>query len=350
MAGSIITSASLLLGSVNPDTLSENFWRRRLEYNAFGQNKLAAYIPDRTFVRFPYIVDSENVPIAGRLEQYAQSGVLLWAEGLTGISRGVAVDSRNGDIVAATFADENDNTLHKFDKDGNHKWSIEGFQSPRAVTVSSDDGSIFVCGIGAPPVKYDENGNEVFVADPIAVFDSEDDYASVAVDPTDNSFVVTVYRTTVDSRAGVIRYNANGTIAWEDADMIGYSVAIDPDTRAIYAVGVGEPTFDAPSTRKYTPAGSIDWSWMSNDHYVDVEFDPDENAIYLIGLRSVASSPFYALVKITADGSSITQHFPQGVRGFSCIVLGAEPVLYPNDATVAEVLGTSATVNWRPVG
>lgn len=350
MAGSIIASANFLLGSVNPDVLSENMWRKQLEYNAFGQNKLAAYPTDRTFVRFPYIVDGNGTPTGARIEQYNQSGHLLWSQTLTGVGRGITVDPRNGDIVATTLEDASNNTLHKYNKNGVHQWSLPRFVQPRAVDVSSLDGSIYVSGINSPPIKYDQDGVQVFVAQENTPFTNDDDFASIAVDPTDNSFVVAVYRSTIDTRPGAIRYDATGNIVWQDPDIIGYAVVIDPSTNAIYVAGVGEPTFSAPSVRKYTPAGGITWSWNSNDHYADIAFDPDLDCVYVIGVRDVNTSPFYALVKITADASTITQHFPQGVSGFSCIVLGDTPVFYPNEATTTEILGTSATFEWEPPG
>ncbi|NQT25147.1 SBBP repeat-containing protein [candidate division KSB1 bacterium] len=175
----------------------------------------------------------------------------------------------------------------KFDQNGNLLWvaRYDGGNSADdwASAICTDlNGNVYVTGgsgyaFTSDPdyatIKYDTNGNEVWVARYKGPDNSEDRAYAISVDENDNVYVTGSSSNNVTwiSNMVTIKYNADGGEQWVavDSARIGQDMVLDSDGN-IYITGEGywQPSgnYHPMITIKYDPNGNTNWKAR---YYID---------------------------------------------------------------------------------
>jgi hypothetical protein len=241
----------------------------------------------------------------------------------------VTIDSQGNAYVTGTSDGPSWATL-KYDRDGNLLWIALYTGYPDLTPTSVDDialdseGNVIIAGLArdrfsdyhvkAIVIKYDNNGNRLWVADVDSVDNVNQSY--MALDNSNNIFVSILSGRARGSsrRPSITKILPNGDTAWSriyslalSPEGIGYNIAVDSSGFA-YLAG---PNFVAPNDTdyydfaviKYTPDGDTVWSSSYNSGREDIPIVMTigpSGAVYIAG----RTRGYYKmlLVKYTPDG------------------------------------------------
>ncbi len=246
-------------------------------------------------------------------------------------ARALAVDSDGN--VYVTGSSSRDCATVKYDSDGNELWAARyngpGNYFDYAVAIAVDsDGNVYVTGYGRgdatqvdyATVKYDSDGNELWVARYNGPGNFKDDARALAVDSNGNVYVTgksdgdgtqedyaTVKYDSDGNELWVARYNspANG---WDSA----YALAVDSDGN-VYVTGVSSGYGTGPdyATVKYDSDGNEQWVARYNgpgnswDLAYALAIDSDANVHVTGESQGDGTNYDYATVKYDTDGTEL---------------------------------------------
>jgi uncharacterized delta-60 repeat protein len=224
-----------------------------------------------------------------------------------------------------------DYTTIKYDSLGNEQWIVHydgpGNYWDRAYAITMDDnGNIYVTGksygvlYDYATLKYDNNGNQMWVARYNGPVNGWDYGRDVVVDQEGNVYVTGFSNRVVygDRDYATIKYDSDGNQLWAaryngpgNDDDKAFSIVVD-DEGYVYVNGDsygGAITNDDFATIKYSPDGDEVWVARYNgpgsggDRSEDFILDEQGN-IYITG-RSVGDGPGYdyATIKYDNDGN-----------------------------------------------
>jgi uncharacterized delta-60 repeat protein len=211
----------------------------------------------------------------------------------------------------------------KYDRNGNEVWIARyngpgNLDSAYAIAVEPS-GNVYVTGssdgIGTAydyaTVMYDRNGNEVWVARYNGPGNLDDFANAIAVDPSGNVYVTGESDGIVTRRNyATVKYDRNGNEVWVaryncsgDFDWYGSAIAVDPSGNvyvAGYSYGIG--TSSDYATVKYDSAGNEVWVARYNgpgnsyDCVTAIAVDPSGN-VYVTGISyGIGTACDYATV------------------------------------------------------
>ncbi len=255
-------------------------------------------------------------------------------------ARALVLDSATNVIVTGVSYGEY--ATVKYDRNGNQVWEARyhgpglGYNFARAMAIDSAD-NIYVTGnsFGAnnnfdyATVKYDRNGNQLWVARYNGPENTNDFARAIAVDKAGNVYITGTSDSHFipldpDGENGsytTIKYDTNGNQLWvaryageDDAglrDSQAYAIALDSAGK-VYVTGysTGSGTFYDFCTIKYDSDGNQLWLARydgpahSRDNCVSLALDSAGN-VYVTGGSSGESSHDYATIKYDTDGREI---------------------------------------------
>ncbi len=259
--------------------------------------------------------------------KYDSSGNELWVRRYNnGYAYAIAVDI-SGNIYVTGGSNDNCTTI-KYDSAGNEQWVRRYGPGPfgQAHAIAVDDsGSIYVTGESPgsdiytdyATIKYDPDGNEIWVRGYNGPGNSDDYATAIAVDGSGNIYVTgTSYggSGTGDDYA-TIKYDTNGGEQWvrryngpeNDAD-VATAIAADGSGN-IYVTGrsYGSGTYYDYATIKYDSAGNEIWVRRYNgpgngyDAATAIAVDGSGN-IYVTGMSCLYVHTDYATIKYDPNG------------------------------------------------
>ncbi|MEO0134345.1 MAG: SBBP repeat-containing protein, partial [candidate division WOR-3 bacterium] len=277
--------------TIKYDTDGNLLWVRR--YNGLGNgnddvsaiaidNNNNVYVTGRSY--------GENTGYDYATIKYDTDGNLLWVRRYNGLGNGndgasaIAIDN-NGNVYVTGYSYDSltmtDYTTIKYDKDGNELW-VRKYDGPASgydyacKIVTDDSGNIFVTGIIANPylcdyctIKYDKNGNELWVRMYNGSKLSNDIATAIAVDYEGNVYV-TGYSwewLTYQADYVTIKYDKDGNELWirryDGPDNYfdnAHAISVDKEGN-VYVTGFSfaSGTFDDFTTIKYDKDGNELW-------------------------------------------------------------------------------------------
>ncbi len=238
--------------------------------------------------------------------KYAPNGDTIWLRRYNGIGNGidfaraiVVDDSGNGIVTGGSTVSANrDIVTLKYSPVGLLTWvamyagSGDGTDGPFAAAVD-DSGNIFVAGssregtIDAITIKYKSNGDTAWVRLYNGAAGTNNDAINALVlDDSGNVYVAGYSEETANSDLLVIKYAANGDVAWKntyDGPLHGEDKAIAMTIDQNFNVYVAGEAVNDSGTRdyvtiKYGPSG--DTAWVRRYNYQDtIETDQHVKAI-----------------------------------------------------------------------
>ncbi|MFC2083541.1 SBBP repeat-containing protein [Bacteroidota bacterium] len=216
----------------------------------------------------------------------------------------------------------------KFDKNGNRLWIAHydggnnGSDRPYAI-CTDQHGNVYVTGESGyafnsdsdyGTVKYDSNGNEVWVARYKGPDNSTDVAYAITIDD-DGSVVVTG---TSSQKMTTIKYNASGIEQWVviDSAYCGRDMVLDSEGN-IYITGSDyrhPPDYSPLVTIKYDPDGNTIWKARygvdnlashSNHDGVAIALDRSDNVYVTGSSKSIVTNIDYAIIKYDGNGNQL---------------------------------------------
>jgi uncharacterized delta-60 repeat protein len=266
--------------------------------------------------------------------KYDPSGNELWLrrydreEGTSDTAVAVAVDSQDAIYVAGTSS--MDYATVRYDTNGNLLWArfftglSNGADEVAALTVDSQ-GNVYVTGLSwggstnshdYATVKYDRDGNELWVArynGPSNLFDRA---IALAVDGQGNVYVT---GSSEGSGSGfdyaTVKYDAEGNLLWVaryngqgNQNDYARSIALDGQGN-VYVTGSAWNGSDYDYvTIKYSPDGVLLWAARydglgnGNDHPTRLVVDSEGNVYVTGSSRGLGSEQDYATLKYDTNG------------------------------------------------
>lgn len=296
--------------------------------------------------------------------KYDPNGSELWAGRYNGPGNGedwaqaIAIDA-NGNVYVTGFSygseTGNDWATIKYDSSGNELW-VKRYPPPgpsnfyeRASAIAVDsDGNVYVTGMTGgsgdyATIKYDTDGNELWVRTYNGPGNGYDNASTIAVDGNSNVYVAGL--STGDGPWGdfaTVKYDTNGNELWVsrydgpagEGDAV-HDIAIDSDSNVYvtgYSYGSGTSTdfatikYDADGNelwvRRYDGPGSfydspediaidsagnvyvtgVSWGSATDYDYATIKYDPSGNELWVKRYNRLGSSWDWAYA-ITIDGS-----------------------------------------------
>jgi len=269
--------------------------------------------------------------------KYDSNGTILWEARYHGLgdmpyyedyAKAIAVDD-NGNVHVTGYSYGTslnyDYATVKYDSNGNELW-VARYNGPAdlsdfayAITVDTS-GNVYVTGTSEgdyATVKYDSEGNQLWIARYDA--GNDDEAGDIAVDTNGNIYVTGESEDSKgDPDYATVKYDSDGNQVWavryngpdNDWDR-ATSIALDASGN-IYVTGNsdgGSATYSDFATIKYTPAGSQVWVARyngpanSSDSARAIAID-NQNNIYVTGSsRGVSTEYDYATVKYEPNGN-----------------------------------------------
>ncbi|KKL76416.1 hypothetical protein LCGC14_2045110, partial [marine sediment metagenome] len=311
----------------------------RLDINTIGQEWIAKYGESISWSQpiIKTIKDShDNIIVVSTVTgdyvtiKYDTKGNELWSSRYDGTGGGfddmtnAAIDGSDNIYVTGSSYNgtDNDYATVKYDLNGNELW-VARYDSPddswdhcHAIAIDSLD-NVYVTGscyngysFGYVTIKYNSDGSEVWIARYDGPDDSWDRARAIAIDSLDNIYV--------NGESGnyctTVKYDPNGVELWvaRDENIMALrensAMAIDSSDN-IYVIGIDENNYPDPDKNtlvKYGPDGSLIWEakyGLASSHYDKVEMllDSSEN-IYVVGDSYWGG---YTLVKFDPNGTEI---------------------------------------------
>ncbi len=259
--------------------------------------------------------------------KYDSNGDTLWLRWYTGpgdpentadVASGLVLD-KNGSVYVTGYSPgvgtDYDFATIKYDGNGNSIWvrrynySGDSYEETQALAVDSS-GNVYITGYtrGSTPnddiitIKYNSNGDTVWVRRYNGPGNGGDWPYAIAVDNSGNTYVTG----TSASDLVTIKYNSAGDTVWVrnyngpgNSGDVGYSICVD-GLGNVYVTGISEGSGTAQDyvTIKYNPNGDEDWVCRYN--YSGSDYDQgsaiavdDIGNVYVTG----TSSHDYATIK-----------------------------------------------------
>jgi uncharacterized delta-60 repeat protein len=272
--------------------------------------------------------------------KYDTNSNQLWASRYNGpdnsddSASALAVDnSGNIYVTGVSFGSTTgtDYATVKYGPDGNQLWAAR-YNGPdnsddEAYDLAIDSlGNVYVTGVGFSTsagadyvtVKYDPNGNHLWVAHYDGQENSDDSAYALAVDNPGNVYVTGIsFGDSTDYDYATVKYGPDGNQLWaaryngpDNSDDEAYDLAIDRSGN-VYVTGVsfgGSTGYDY-ATVKYGPGGNQLWAARYNgpdnsDDYVSALTVDSSGSVYVTGYSFGSSaSADYVTVKYDQDGT-----------------------------------------------
>lgn len=256
--------------------------------------------------------------------QAAGAGVDYWLSVLDGTTsafpRYITTDSDNNIYIAGTVDD--DTAVQKIDSSGNVVWQRKLLSTDGAWGVGVDSaGNVYVPFLAFPAIsgqardfclaKYNSSGTLQWQ---VVLYSSSDDWPQgIAIDSSDNIYVVGLTEYTLSGEMLLAKYDTSGTLAWQrivggatrTAADEGFAVATDSSGN-IYITGRSQSYADNSNEApliKYDSSGNVVWSRTlgtsgQNDYGYAITVDSSDN-IYIVG---TSNSEIYT-AKYNASGT-----------------------------------------------
>jgi hypothetical protein len=349
-----VTGASTGIGTFNDYTTvkydpgGKQIWVARYDGPTGGHDKAYAIAVD----------DSDNIYVTGESEgdgtsydyatiKYDSAGNQVWVarfDGPAGRGDGASAialdDSGNVYVTGYSAGNGADYATIKYDRDGNQLW-VARYNGPRSTGDYPNDmitdslGNIYVTGRSSgngtsndyATVKYDADGNELWVARYNGPASLEDEANAIAIDGLGNVYVTGFASTASfgsDSNrdCATVKYDADGNQLWvarynveEGNQAQGNSLVVD-DEGNVYVTGnsiftVNDYTSSDAATIKYDSDGNELWvsRYDSPERLVDganaIALDGSGNT-YIAGPSvGIGNENNYVTVKYNADGKEL---------------------------------------------
>lgn len=278
--------------------------------------------------------------------KYDADGTELWVTRYNGLGNGndgtssIALDA-DGNVYVTGDSDEGETDFDyitiKYDTDGNDLW-VAHYDGPgsgndidRASAIALDTfGNVYVTGhsegsgtsFDYATIKYDTDGNELWVARYDGPVNGGDIAGAIALD-SDNNVYVTGY--SVGSETGsdyaTIKYDTDGNELWaaryngpESLQDKANSIALDENGN-VYVTGYSESSGTSKdyATIKYDSNGTELWVAFydgpgnDQDRASAIILDLDAN-VYIAGISEndeLMDSLFYAIIKYDMNGNEL---------------------------------------------
>tara|TARA_R110000796_G_scaffold97000_1_gene203729 strand:+ start:918 stop:2273 length:1356 start_codon:yes stop_codon:yes gene_type:complete len=261
------------------------------------------------------------------------AGAVQWQRTLTGDStetgHGVAVDSGDNVYVvgksASSGGNNDDFLLAKYNSAGTIQWqrSLGGGTTDRGYGIAVDSNDyVYVTGFsnstgaGAGDfllAKYDSSGTIQFQRTLGST--AYDEARAVAIDSSDNVYVLGITYSITNGDALLAKYNSSGTLQWQRSlggasTDVGRGVAIDSSDN-VYAFGytISEGTGSNDYLlAKYNSSGTLQWQkilgGVSSEKGIAVAIDSSDN-VYVNGETSSlgAGSRDFLIAKYDSSGT-----------------------------------------------
>jgi len=201
--------------------------------------------------------------------KYDRNGNQLWVahyrQNRSDVAYSIAVDNRGNVYVTGYRYDSrtnNDYTTIKYDQNGNELW-VARYNGPgNGIDVASSialdkEGNVYVtgCSYGSgthydyATIKYDQNGNQLWVARYNGPGNSGDVASSIALDKEGNVYVTGYsYDSGTDNDYATVKYDQNGNELWVarysgpkhySLPDVAYSIAVD-NKGNVYVTGISK--------------------------------------------------------------------------------------------------------------
>ena len=297
-------------------------WQRTL-YNSSGS--IGAYAMTVDSSGNVYIVGDSDTGIYSYplIIKYSPSGTVLWKfnvdtfGGTSGSSYGVVVDSSGNVYVVGRIG--SDMIIVKYNSSGGSVWQrkLVGSYIVDGIAVDSSGTNVYITSrIGGGNYsdilisKYDTDGNNIWQRKLATSSDSSDIGYGIAVDPSNNVYVVCNQR---DNYAYIVtvKYDSLGNIQWQRKlagttdDLYKFDIVVDSSGNS-YISGRIPMNYEINTiVAKYDTNGNIQWQRKLSGALVSaIAIDSSGTYAYIAGFASNGSNNDMLIAKIYINGGT----------------------------------------------